>query len=300
MASPLSRNIIAGAIGESGSLLAKNSTISLSDAENAGEDFGKKIDATTLAELRKIPADKLLDESTKPGSPRFRVDVDGYFFPKSPFEIYSAGQQAKVPLLVGWNSEEGNYMGLLQGEEPTVENFKKAVQKMFGENAADILKVYNPADDESVKQVGTDLASALFIAYGTWKWSDIQSRTSNQPVYRYFYSHPRPAMRDEKENQKNPLQPGAVHSSEIEYAMGNLSTNRVYDWQPVDFRISEIFQSFFANFIKKGNPNGLGVPGWPAVKSGGPAEVMHIDAKTQAEKEIHRDRYLMLDKIMMK
>lgn len=300
MASPLSRNIIAGAIGESGSLLAKNATVSLSDAEKAGKDFGEKIDATSLAELRKIPADKLLDESTKPGSPRFRVDVDGYFFPKSPLEIYAAGQQAKVPLLVGWNSEEGNYMGLLQGEEPTVENFKKAVQKMFGENAAGILKVYNPADEESVKQVGTDLASALFIAYGTWKWSDIQSRTSNQPVYRYFYSHPRPAMRDEKENQKNPPQSGAVHSSEIEYAMGNLSTNRVYEWQPVDFRVSEIFQSFFANFIKKGNPNGLGVPGWPAIKSVGPAEVMHIDAKTRAEKEIHRDRYLMLDKIMMK
>jgi para-nitrobenzyl esterase len=300
MASPLSKNLIAGAIGESGSLLGKNSTVSLSEAEKTGEDFGKKIGAASLAGLRKIPAEKLLDESTQQGSPRFRVDVDGYFFPKSPVDIYAAGEQAKVPLLVGWNSEEGNYKGLLQGQEPTVENFTKAVQKIFGENAPAILKVYNPTDNESVKEAGTDLASALFIAYGTWKWSDVQSQTSDQPVYRYFYSHPRPALRDEKENQNYTPATGAVHSADIEYAMGNLPTNRVYDWQPDDYKISEIFQGFFANFIKTGNPNGLGVPHWPAVKSGGAAEVMHIDSQTKAETETHRDRYLALDKIMGK
>ncbi len=105
-------------------------------------------------------------------------------------------------------------------------------------------------------------------------------------------------MRDEKANQNYTPATGAVHSSDIEYAMGNLPTNRVYDWQPVDYRISEIFQGFFANFIKTGNPNGLGVPAWPSVKSGEPAEVMHIDAETKAQKETVRARYLTLDKII--
>jgi len=300
MASPLSKNIIAGAIGESGSLLGKNSTVSLSAAEKIGEDFGNKIGSPTLAGLRAVSAQKLLDEVSKPGSSRFSVAVDGYFFPKSPLNIYAGGQQSKVPLLVGWNSEEGNYKSILKDEEPTVENYTKAVHKMYGEKAADILNVYKPVDDESVKEVGTALASAQFIAYSTWKWSDIQSQTSNKPVYRYFYSHPRPALRDEKANKKYTPATGAVHSSDIEYAMGNLPTNRVYDWQPVDYQISEIFQGFFANFIKTGNPNGLGVPEWPSVKRGIPAEVMQIDADTKAAPETHRDRYLTLDKIMKK
>jgi para-nitrobenzyl esterase len=170
---------------------------------------------------------------------------------------------------------------------------------MYGENAAGILSVYKADDNESVKQVATDLASARFIAYGTWKWCDMQSQTSDKPVYRYFYSHPRPALRN-KDNEKYMPATGAVHSADIEYAMGNLPTNRVYDWQPVDYKISEIFQGFFANFIKTGNPNGLGVPEWPSVKSGGPAEVMYIDADTKAATETHRNRYLMLDKIMNK
>ena len=67
---------------------------------------------------------------------------------------------------------------------------------------------------------------------------------------------------------------GAVHSAEIEYALGNLATNRVYDWQPEDFEVSQIMQAFFVNFITTGNPNGLGVPAgnqWRKIKQLGDA-----------------------------
>ena len=86
-----------------------------------------------------------------------------------------------------------------------------------------------------------------------------------------------------------------MHSSEIEYALGNLPTNRVFDWQPEDWLVSEIFQTYFANFIKTGNPNGLALPDWPAVIPDQPAAVLRVDVNTRAETEQHRDRYLLLE-----
>lgn len=297
MASPLSKNIIAGAIGESGSLLGKQSTVSLSEAENSGVQFAKSIGAESLAALRATPAEQLLEATSKPGTSRFSVDIDGYFLPKSPMQIFALGEEAHVPLLVGWNSEENNYRSILGKDSAIQENYTKAVQKLYGENADGILKVYKASNDESVKQVATDLASDRFIGFSTWKWSDMQSKTSGKPVFRYMYARARPALRPTQGiDVAGPAASGASHSAEIEYAMGNLSTNRVYDWQPEDYKVSEIIQAYFVNFIKTGNPNGVGLPIWPAVKSGKPAELMYIDVNTKKETEKTRDRYLFLDK----
>lgn len=217
-----------------------------------------------------------------------------------------------IPLLAGWNSAEMPYQALLQGQAPTLENYRQTVQKLYGNQADAVLKVYNPAHDGEVKQVATDLASDRFISFGTWRWIDIQSQTSNQPVYRYFYARPRPQMRAEMGNavaglaggvikqedgeiKQEPEVVGAAHSAEIEYAMGNLPTNRVYDWQPEDYKVSEIMQAYFLNFIKNGNPNGLGLPNWPEVESNTDAIFLKIDVDTHAEKESHRDRYLLMD-----
>ncbi|SDM20006.1 para-nitrobenzyl esterase [Catalinimonas alkaloidigena] len=316
MASPLSRDLIAAAIGESGSVLGTLPATSLSAGEEQGVAFAKtlgvkKANAKALAELRAMPAQQLLEESSKPGVGRFSSTVDGYFFPKAPIDIYKAGEQAQVPLLVGWNSQEMPYQVVLGQEAPTPANFKAAVEKLYADNAAEILKRYAANDEESVKWAATDLASDRFIGFSTWKWSDMQAQ-AGQPVYRYMYARPRPEMRpemgdavaglaggvvrgEEAKKQKTPPAMGAVHSAEIEYAMGNLPTNRVYDWQPEDYKVSEIMQTFFVNFIKTGDPNGLGVPQWPVTKKGGNAQVMHIDVETGAAAEQHRDRYLFLD-----
>lgn len=311
MASPLSRNIIAGAIGESGSLLGEAMT-SLQRAEKSGADWAKSIGKNSLADLRAMSADELMQATAKIDYGTFPVCVDGYLFPKSPIDIFAAGQQAHVPLLVGWNSQEMAYQMVLGSDKPTVDNFKKAIQKIYGDHAAEAMKVYNASTDDEAEQAATDMAGDQFIGFGTWRWSDVQSKTGGKPVYRYMYARPRPEMRAEMGNAtanlaggvskdstgtapKAPPAKGAVHSAEIEYALGNLPTNRVYDWQPEDYLVSEIMQSFFANFIKTGNPNGLGVPRWPAIATNS-VQVMHIDVKTGAEAEKNRSRYLFLEK----
>jgi para-nitrobenzyl esterase len=88
---------------------------------------------------------------------------------------------------------------------------------------------------------------------------------------------------------------GAVHSAEIEYALGNLASNRVYAWTPDDYKVSEVMQGYFANFIKKGDPNGPGLPKWPAVKGGGAVQFMRLDVDSRVEDDKHRARYLFLD-----
>lgn len=295
MASPLSRNIIAGAIGESGSVLEKKSVVSLADAEQTGLTFAKSAGVASLSELRDIPAEQLLELTAKSDIDKFPSDVDGYFYPKPPVQIYAIGEQAKVPLMVGWNSEESNYKSILGTNVPTKENYIKALQKRFGANADGLLKAYNPTDSESIEEVATDLAIALFNGFGDRKWIDLQSTTCSKPVYWYFYEHPRPAVLPDT---GSPVGRGAAHSAEIEYALGNLPTNRIYDWQPGDYKVSEILQEFFANFIKTGNPNGLGLPEWPAIKSNTSAEVMHINVESKAEKEKHKERFPEMDKIM--
>ena len=92
-------------------------------------------------------------------------------------------------------------------------------------------------------QAATDLAGDRFISFSTWKWIDLQSKTGGKPVYRYLFSRPRPASAA-----------GAVHSAEIEYAMGNLATNKVFAWTPDDYKVSAIMQQYFANFIKTAQP----------------------------------------------
>ena len=315
MASPLSKNLIAGAIGESGSILGTLPAVPLSRGETNGIKFAEMAGAKSIAEMRKISASKLVEIGTNHEFELFSITVDGYFFLREPAAIFEAGQQAQVPLLAGWNSEEMNFRSLMGQDAPTRENFTKAVQKAYGIQAAEVLKVYNPSSDGEVEQVATDLAGDRFIGFSTWKWSDLHAKTGSSPVYRYFYARPRPAMRSEMGNavaglaggivkdasaKKTPAATGAVHSAEIEYALGNLPTNRVYDWQPEDYKVAEIMQSYFVNFIKTGNPNGLALPSWHAVKSGSAAPVMHIDVNTRVETEKGRDRYLLLEKLSKK
>ncbi|MEJ2146618.1 MAG: carboxylesterase family protein [Acidobacteriota bacterium] len=311
MATPLTEGLFAGAIGESGSVLGTLPPVPLSQGEAAGAKFAAGIGAPSLDQLRAISAMALLQAASQPGVPRFSSTVDGYFYPKSPAEIYAKGEQAHVPLLVGWNSEEMSDQFLLRGNEPTPEDFAKAVRNLYDGDADAVLKAYPAATREQTIQSATALASDRFIAFSTWRWFDLQRQTGDAPVYRYFYAHPRPPMKPQaaegaesmgrggRQAGPPPAPSGAVHSAEIEYALGNLATNPVYAWTQDDYKVSETMEGFFANFIKTGNPNGPDLPEWPA--AGSSAEktpmIMRIDVQSKAEPAPHRDRYLLLEKL---
>jgi para-nitrobenzyl esterase len=306
MAAPGSDGLFARAIGESGAVLGANPLPSRAQAEQSGVRFAEQVGADSLRALRALSASRLLELAAKPSAPRFGPAVDGRFLPTPPSEVYAAGEQADVPLLVGWNSEESNYRVLTGDRPPTPAVYAEAVRERFGDRADRVLELY-PADTwQAVIRAGTALMSDQFIGFGTWKWSETHRQTG-APVYRYFYTHPRPPMRPGAGNDVPGLagapdrpryvQPprGAVHSAEIEYALGNLDTNDIYAWTPADRTVSRLLKGYFADFIKTGTPNGDERPEWPAAGTGERARLLEIDATPEARPEQHRERYLFWD-----
>ena len=300
MASPLSKGLIAGAIGESGAMIKPTlPAVSLAEGEQSGLGFAQKNQENSLAALRAIPAVQLLDMAAKPGAWHLSATVDGYFFPEPPEKIFEKGEQAHVPLLVGWNSAEIPYQAFTGAAMPTPENYNAKVNQQFGTNAAELLKLYPGQTQEEVIKSATALASDRFIAYSTWKWADLQAETGTKPVYRYLFSCPRPPtiVPEDHDNKLPAAMIGASHASEIEFALGNLSLNKVYAWTPDDYKVSEIMETYFANFIKTGNPNGGKLQKWVPLAKGTAGDFMDIGVATHLEKDVNRGRYLFLNSI---
>jgi len=297
MASPLSKGLFAGGIGESGSILGATEPPTLNIAEQMGARFTGALN-TSFDALKAEPAEQLMEEASRSGF-HFSTIIDGYFLPQSPREIFAAGRQAGVPLLAGWNATEVSWNNILGNDEPTVQNYFSALLKIFGPRAGEAAKLYPAATKDEVLRSATDLATDRFLGYSTWKWIDLHAKTGGKPVYRYLYAQQQPPMTDAKETVRTLPFPVAPHSAEIAYALGNLSVYNVYAWTPDDYKTSEIMQGLFANFIKTGDPNTSGLPAWSPWQANAP-KVMIIDKDAHEAPAKDRERFLFLDSFYYK
>jgi para-nitrobenzyl esterase len=293
MASPLSRNLFQRAIGESGAFFGKTLVAkSLSESEKADAKFAQTTLGTdSLKALREKSADDLLQAALKENVVRFAPDIDGYFLPEPAASIYASGKQAHVPLLAGWNADEGSYHAIFEDQKPTAQNFEAWAHKHHANNAAELLRLYPAGTDEEAKESAQALAGDQFIGYSTWKWINMQLKTGKSPVYRYRFEDAPPGSTDEQGESR-----GAYHSAEIEFVFDVLPSKNL-SWRPEDLKLSDAMSTYWTNFAKRGDPNGEGLAKWPPYDKRDSYELMHLKPDPQASPEKHRARYELLDRM---
>jgi para-nitrobenzyl esterase len=297
MASPLAKGLFARAIGESGGALTpirQFGPLPLRIGEESGVKFAESLGASSIAELRARSAQDMLDAALKtPIFYGFGI-VDGYVVPEHPEKIFAQGKQHDIPLLVGWNADEGTYFAArLAKWGPDQPTYTDRIRTQFKNQADAVLKLYPPGTSlEEDKASFAALLGDEFISYGAWAWLERASANASSPTYRYYFTRRPPGA---PELSVNPLAaPGVYHSAELYYVWNNLQL-RNWPWAPEDRRLADVMSSYWVNFAKSGNPNGEGLPPWPSYKPGGGGQVMQLGESIGASGEVHRDRYEFFD-----
>jgi para-nitrobenzyl esterase len=301
MASPLSRDLFQRAIGESGAFFPSRKEGGLTvkllpETEQFGVKFAEEVGAKSLAEMRAKSGDELLQAAAKLNRGfAFGPNIDGYFLPSDPEAIYSRGEQADVPLLAGWNADEGKMTVLMSPQRATAKSFAEQAQKRFADEAAEFLKLYPATTDQEAILSAEQLSSDDFIAYSTWKWLNMQN-TTGATVYTYHFEQA-PATKPGAMIGPVPASElGSKHAGEIHYVFQTLKSLDV-PWTEADFKVSDVMSSYWANFVKTGNPNAKGLPDWPPYNKSNGFQVMHLSGKdTRASRETNRARYEFLDR----
>src|SRR5579859_8129060 len=157
MASPMAQGLFQRAIGESGAMFGEKRFLKpLEKSQEDGKEFAESIGLHSLKALRAKSAEDLLRASTQKDAFHFGTNLDGAFLPKSVEAIYAKGKQSHVPLLAGWNKNEGGIEWFMGKDAPTAENFKKKARDLFGAKAGTFLKLYPAGNDEQAKESAGD------------------------------------------------------------------------------------------------------------------------------------------------
>jgi para-nitrobenzyl esterase len=277
LASPEAKDLFERAQADSGLGVFGRQGMDLADAEKIGIRFAAQHHATSLKQLRSIPAADLL---ARPGDPPFLFIpiVDGWVLPASPDAINRTAAGSDVPVITGY---QANDSWLFSPPLRSTADYNTRVQRLYGPMVQEFQHLYPPGNTLAQMQQSIIESNRDRDRVSMFLWASERMEHHKGPVYTYFFDRAIPW----------PQHPefGAFHSGELPYFFRNLN---VLDrpWQPEDRQVSHTASSYLKSFATSGNPNAQGLPQWPAVDPAKPA-TMQIGAKTGPMPLANQARY---------
>lgn len=259
MASPRAKGLFQRAIAESGGLFEPIKVAPdylLANAEVVGEKYLTSLRVGSIAELRKMPASQLL------GGDAARIThpiIEPYVLPVAPYEVFASGKQNDVPVLIGSNAEEAR--SLVDVSTVKAATFAADLTASFGPLPPPLIAAYPHATDAEARQARLDLERDLRFGWDMWAWARLQATTGQSSVYYYSFQQRPPFPKDSVYAGW-----GASHYAELWYVFDHLEQYS-WPWTSADENLAAEVSTYWVNFAASGNPNGPGVPAWPAFEN---------------------------------
>ncbi len=247
IASPLARGLFQRAIGQSGGLfepLDAAPEFKLEGAEQVGRTFAERLGAPSLEALRALPASKIVAQRFRP-----QPNIDGYVLNETPYDAFANGRQNDVDILIGSNEGEGLYFA--SGRTIGADNLSDELKRDFPPFVVSLIGPKAPADDDAARAAFLAFEGDMRFGWNMWAWARLHAAAGNRKTFLYRFSHTPPG------------EEGATHGAEMPYVFDHLDLKPLA-WTETDRRLAQTMASYWTNFAKTGDPNGAGLPEWPA------------------------------------
>jgi para-nitrobenzyl esterase len=288
MTSPLSKGLFRRVIGESGAVILVGDPLTLPQAEKKGESFAARwnipataslndLRAVSTADILRAEPDYVAASPYVPDLPNLGITIDGYVFPKKPAEVFAAGQEHRVALLLGSNGRER-----VPGSTAPMD-LKKTIDETYGPIAERAQVLYvggaDPFYGTPADQWATDTSfRCSAVAQLVWH------AAAGNPAFEFEFARVPPG--------REAL--GATHGSELPYVFGTLDRRLAGGRAPprptngVDVQVSEAMQQYWTNFAKTGDPNGGSLPTWRKFDTTSRVYIQFTDAGPIAKESLRR------------